>query len=134
MNFLSQLIVAIATNLIAGLYSGLVVARYARFAGLQREAKRLVQAFDSPLNDAIESATVERVIRANTQFSLIASEFYFLKHWAAGNTLMLIAREFDEIIGSRRVLGFEEKYGRWQEVIREMRPNWRALLNMRFSV
>src|SRR6266487_561589 len=117
---LHELLIAIAIGLLTGLYSGLIVARMARFAGLQNEAKRLVQSLDWILDDpAIERATIKNVERLNARFALISSELYFLKHKDAGNTINTISGDFVQILG-RRKLGerFEERYDSWQRAIR----------------
>jgi hypothetical protein len=130
---LRELLVAIAIGLLTGLYSGLIVARVARFAGLQSEAKRLVQSLNwIPDDPAIERATIKSIGRLNAQFVLISSELYFLKHKDAGNTINTISADFVQILGTPR-LG--EKIDacdtRWQKAIRMMQPNWCAILSLR---
>ena len=130
---LCELLIAIAIGLLTGLYSGLIVARMARFAGLQNEAKRLVHSLDWILDDpAIERATIKSIERLNAQFVLISSELYFLKHKDAGNTINTISADFVQILGTQR-LGekIDARYDRWQQAIRMMQPNWRAVLSLR---
>jgi len=128
-----ELFVALTTGVITGIYSGLVVARVARFAGLQNEAKRLVQALDWIEGDAvIEALTIKGMERVNAQLALISSELFFLRHLAAGDALNRVASEFIQIIGRRRIgENFGKRHSGWQKTIREMRPNWHTILSLR---
>lgn len=133
---LRDISIAISTNLLAGLYAGLVVARAARFGALKNEAKRLVQTIDwVPSDPRLESAIIKQIEQMNAQFSLISSELYFLKHLAAGDTINRLSADFGRISGTRRLgENFAEQYVGWQQTIRKMPPNWRAVLSLRPSV
>jgi len=132
---LHELLVATTTGLLAGIYSGLIVARAVRFTGLKNEAKRLIQSLNYSNDPSMEKGTIRKIESINAQFTLISSEFYALKHVAAGKTLNMISADFDQISGSQR-LGeeFGERYGNWQKAIQRMRPSWRVILSLRPSV
>jgi hypothetical protein len=132
---LRELLVSTTTGLLAGIYSGLIVARAVRFTGLKNEAKRLIQSLNYSNDPSMEKDTIRKIESINTQFSLISSEFLFLKHVAAANAMAKISAEFDQISGSQR-LGeeFDERCDNWQKTIRRMPPSWRVILSLRPSV
>lgn len=115
-----DLVIEIAIALLTGLYAGAIVARMARFSALKNEALRLARAIDT----IPEERALRQIQQGNTQFALISSDLYYLKHTRAGDVLNEVSHEFGQFIGSRRIpTNFGEYYERWQVMIRKMPPS-----------
>jgi hypothetical protein len=113
------LVIEIAIALVTGLYAGAIVARMARFSALKNEALRLARAIDT----IPEERALTQIQRANTQFTLISSDLYYLGHRRAGDVLNKVSHEFGQFIGSQRIpANFLECYEKWQVMIRTMPP------------
>lgn len=72
-----SLLLGIPLSIITGLYSGVILSRYVRFAELRNEVLRIVRAIDFIQEPG-------RVLISNDQdvakLVLIAGDLYFLKH------------------------------------------------------
>src|SRR5437867_4016993 len=103
-SFAIQLTIALGTNLVAGLYSGMIVARVMQFRALRSEALRLVRAIDFvPGDPTMDRRTIDAVRRTNVQFTLISSELYSMGYEQAGDAINRVSRDFDRILGSQRI-------------------------------
>lgn len=124
-----SLILGIPVGLVSGLYTGLIVTRYARFAELRNETLRIIRTIDfmqdGPKVDVSNDHDVPKL-------SLISSDLFFLGHRMAGEQTMKLSSEMSITNYSARAgkIGFKEyaeHYARWQKVALELPGNKRVL-------
>jgi len=119
--FLDELAIGIAT----GLYTGGLVTQLVRFASLKNEALRLVREIDFGDDLVPWSTTIQQINQAQRRFVNISSDFYYLRHVRAGNTINELSNEFAAFspnIPAAQVVS--DAYLRWQQTLRKMPPNW----------
>src|SRR5438309_11899601 len=103
---LLALLLSIPVGLYLSFYSGLIVARWARFEDLRYELIRLLQSLEWPPGSNIFVLTGN--YRA-FDIVLISSDLLSLGHADAGNTVMKIANEVANELGrGRDFLTFEQ--------------------------
>ncbi|WKJ89797.1 hypothetical protein QZJ86_17530 [Methylomonas montana] len=120
-----SLLVGIPIGLISGLYTGLIVTRYARFAELRNEALRIIRAIDyieeGPLVKISNNEDVPKLIN-------VASDLLFLKHKKAGEQVCQLLKNIsdktnDAKLGKISVVEFGEQHSKWQKTARELPGN-----------
>ena len=119
------LLLGIPIGLVSGLYTGLIVTRYSRFAELRNEVLRIIR-----LIDFMESGAVVKVSNNKDVSSLvnIASDLLFLKHKKAGEEVLQLLRNISEKTkdaeqGKISVVEFDEQHAKWQKTARELPGN-----------
>jgi len=119
-----SLLLSIPLGIISGLYAGVVVARYQRFADLRLQAKKVILEIDW----IWEEDKMVFPSRTNVrEFSTIASDLLFLGHKAAGTIVLEILYSVTRAISEARdgrvsFEEFSESYGNWQYRIRSLAP------------
>jgi hypothetical protein len=127
-----SLVLSIPLGIISGLYAGVVVARYQRFADLRLQAKKIILEIDW----IWEEDKMVFPHRTNVrEFSTIASDLLFLGHKAAGTNVLEIQDSVTRTISEARVgsISFEEfsdSYGSWQHRIRSLAPQMFPILKI----
>jgi hypothetical protein len=118
--FIDELLIGIA----AGLYTGGLVTQLVRFAGLKNEALRLIREID--FGDLVPwPTTIEQLRSAQRKFVNISSDFCYLRHVRAGNTINELSNEFGAFsVNVPSAQAVSDSYLRWQERLRKMPPNW----------
>ncbi|MBD9437962.1 hypothetical protein IB223_17825 [Pseudoxanthomonas sp. PXM03] len=127
---LFALILSLPIGIVSGLYSSLIVTKYARFSELRREALRIIRSINY-IGDGAQMTVQEP---ANLSYlALIASDLYGLGHRSAGDTINSL---YDTILGANRSvmsgamdpLTYISQHGDWQRQAREIDPNKRIYL------
>lgn len=126
MEFFANIIV----GMLSGIYAGLIVARYQRFADLRLEARKIVLRID--FMDE-ESRIVLRNERGIEGFPIIASDLFFLRHRQAGEAVNGLWSKMSKVLydaqhGKMDFATFCTEYAAWQKEVRSLRPNlWQLL-------
>ena len=127
-----SLLLSIPLGIISGLYAGVIVARYQRFADLRLQAKKVILEIDWNWEE-------DRMVfprRTNVrEFSTIASDLLFLGHKAAGTNVLEIQYSVTRTIseasdGRVNFEEFSESYGNWQYRIRSLAPQTFTILKI----
>lgn len=128
--FAYDLVMALVPGAIAGYYSGLLMAKQAKFNSLKHEALRCVRSINCVGDDT--QTSLQRTDRVN-DLHLISSELLHLKHKRAGLNFLQISREAGNLVASCELgnVPFQkvmESLEQWQKSIRAARPGLRFLL------
>lgn len=127
-----SVLLSIPLGIISGLYAGLIVARYQRFADLRLQAKKVILEIDWIWEE-------DRMIfpsRDNVrELSAIASDLLFLGHKIAGTNVLEIQDSATRIVSKARVgrVNFEEfseSFTDWQYRIRSLAPQALPILKI----
>lgn len=127
---LLALILSLPIGIASGLYSSLIVTKYARFSELRREALRIIRLINYIGDDT--RVTVQEPANLSS-LALIASDLYGLGHPSAGGTINSL---YDAILGANRsVLSgamdlrtYASQHGEWQRQARDIDPNMKIYL------
>lgn len=122
--FLYDLAMALIPGTIAGYYSGLLTAKYAKFSSLKSEALRCVRGV-SCVGDGRGTSLLDA--EKVPDLYLIASELLFLKHRRAGEALSELSGEASNLVASCKLTNvpfqkFDDAQSNWQVRIRALRP------------
>lgn len=120
-----SLLLGIPIGIITGLYSGVIVSRYVRFAELRNQVLRIIRAIDfiqEPHGVAIRNN------QDVSTLTFIASDLMFLEHRRAGEIVSTLRAEIDEIslhakVGRLNVSAYGQDFARWQQTARSLPPN-----------
>jgi hypothetical protein len=120
-----SLFLGIPIGLISGLYTGLIVTRYTRFADLRNEALRIIH--------SINFMEVENVVHITndedvSKLLLISSDLLSLHHRKAGERVSQLLKDITSITcnakaGRVNVADYGSHYKAWQEIARELPPS-----------
>lgn len=124
-----SLLLGIPIGLVSGLYTGLIVTRYARFAELRNEALRIIRSIDFMREESRINVTNDNDV---PKLLLISSDMLFLGHRRAGEQVMAISAEIANTNHSARagainIEKYSELYARWQTVARALPGSKRVL-------
>jgi hypothetical protein len=127
-----SILLSIPIGIISGLYSGLIVTRYARFAQSRDELLRIVRKIQFVRADnSVRIWNDEDV--PNIVF--IQSELYFLKHREAGRSVGQLCSEI--MATNRRAKSgqinfdeYSERHGGWQNQGRNLRPRMQTIISL----
>jgi hypothetical protein len=120
-----SLFLGIPLGIISGLYTGIIVTRYARFAELRNETLRIIRSIDFMQESAFIHISNDEEL---SKFMLISGDMYFLKHSKAAEQVNQLR---DDIEASNREARFgrismsdySKRYGNWQDIARNLSPN-----------
>lgn len=120
-------------NILCGFYSGLVVARWARFENLKSEVKRFILAVDYMQEGELCRYTLHKPLG---ELHWTTSDLLFLKHKAAAEKALTIQSEISDVSGPPHGVQItaeeaEARYSRWQRLCREMVPSWSVVLSLK---
>ncbi|GAA4788417.1 hypothetical protein [Lysobacter hankyongensis] len=129
-SFAYELTMALVPGAVAGYYSGLLMAKQAKFNSLKHEALRCVRAINY-VGDEVQT-NLQRADRVD-DLHLIAFELLLLKHRRAGEGMLALARRAESLVASCKLgkVPVEQvmaSLSQWQEDIRALRPGLRFLL------
>ena len=120
-----SLLLGIPIGLVSGLYTGLIVTRYARFAELRNEILRVIRVIDfMEDNGSIDIRHDQDVPKLH----LIASDLLFLGHHAAGEQTLKLVQDMSHTNysakhGKMSIHEYGEKYSEWQTTARRLPGN-----------
>ena len=129
---IASIFISVPIGLISGLYAGLVVARYQRFADLRLQAKRVV----IELGCSVEGDHMVFPGRSETpELSIIASDLLFLKHRNAAEVLLLLTSQIygsiqDAKMGRISFDNYQNQLLSWQRAINAISPSPFQLLRL----
>ncbi len=117
--------------ILAGIYSGLVVARFSRFEELRNEVKRIIHGIDYISTEVDLLKIIPK--KEPSEILSISSDFLALGHKEAGELASLIMSELSTFrsLPSTKYEQFNEGYIRWQKLCRKMKPNLKVILNLK---
>lgn len=126
-----SLILALPIGVVTGLYSGVIVSRYSRFADLRNQLLRIIRTIDYMQEQGRVDIKNDQDVAKTT---LIASDLFFLKHRRAGEVVSALRSDMDHMkilamSGQTDVSGYEESYKKWQKIANDLTPNRLVLLS-----
>jgi hypothetical protein len=128
----SDLMLGLLIGFYLSLYSGLIVARWARFEGLRYELIRILQSLEWPPGS--QTFVLKGDHRPN-DITLISSDLLPLGHSDAGQVVMKIGNEvYNELDRRRDFLTSDQKerqFTSWITAARTMTPNKWVILDPR---
>ncbi|MGZ5540701.1 MAG: hypothetical protein ACXWE3_03120 [Methylobacter sp.] len=116
---------SIPIGLVSGLYTGLIVTRYSRFAELRNEALRIIRSIDfMETEDKVRVSNNENV----PNLLNISSDLLFLKHRKAGEQVIQLLKEVSSTtheaqVGKLNVIEYGRCHAEWQRIARELPGN-----------
>lgn len=125
-----SLLLSIPIGIIGGLYAGIIVARYQRFADLRLQAKKIVLEIDFIWE---ETKTVFPRRKETPELQAIATDLFFLQHKSAGNSVLELSQSIhtsitDVELGRMNSKTFADRYQSWQHQMRSLAPStWQIL-------
>lgn len=127
---LLSLVLSLPIGIVSGLYSSLIVTKYARFSELRREALRIIRSINYIGDD--QHMTVQEPANLSS-LAQIASDLYGLGHRSAGDTVNSL---YDAILGANRAVmsgaidprTYMSQHDDWQRQAREVDPDKRIYL------
>lgn len=127
-----SLLLSVPIGIISGLYAGIIVARYQRFADLRLQAKKLILEIDFIWEDTKMVFPRRKEV---PEFSTIASDLFFLGHKSAGTKVLEVLQDIQRDIaeasaGRVNFEYFNEEYGNWQHQIRSLSPEMIPILRI----
>lgn len=123
---------SIPIGLISGLYAGLLVARYQRFADLRLQTKKVILQIDYIWED---NHMVFPMRNATPELSQISSDLTYLGHKEAAEAVLSLWKDVDfQITGAQagrvNYESFKFKYLEWQNNIRALSPRMRSIIKL----
>lgn len=127
---LLALIFSLPIGIAGGLYSSLVVTKYARFSELRSEALRIIRSIGFIGDDDKLEITEPESLKS---MALIASDLAGLGHKVACETVLeiynvILASNSATTAGEMRPTAYMDAYADWQRRTREISPNKRIYL------
>ena len=127
-----SLLLGIPIGLISGLYTGLIVTRYARFAELRNEVLRIVRTIDFMENGARVDISNDHDV---PKLVLISSDLLFLGHRVAGEQVIRLSsdmstKNYSARHGQINVEEYGKHYASWQKTGRELPGSKRVLWSL----
>lgn len=122
------LLLSVPVGVLSGIYSGLIVARLARFEDLRTEMLRIIHAVDYR---EVGKGTRLHARKELADTLSISSNLYRLGHEAAGDAVNTIRSEIDAASATApnlQIEVLEKSYLDWQRRCRDMKPSRRAVL------
>lgn len=117
-----SLLLGIPIGLVSGLYTGLIVTRYARFAELRNEVLRVIRIIDFMENNGSVDIRHDQDV---PKLHLIASDLLFLGHHAAGEQTLKLVQDmsntnYSASRGKVSIQEYGKKYSEWQATARQL--------------
>jgi hypothetical protein len=124
-----SIVISLITGVLAGLYSGLVVARISRFEELRNEIKRIILGFEF----MYDGKTLQLSMKRNVGEIVHAScDLIGFGHKAAGEAALSIHGEISKVLCLPTTYqAVESGFAQWQKSCRELRPNMKVILSLR---
>lgn len=124
-----SLLLGIPIGLASGLYTGIIVTRYARFAELRNETLRIIRAIDFMSEENSVRITNDEDV---PKLLLVSSDLLFLSHKEAGEQVNQLLQEIstttaDARNGKINSIEYVGRHSAWQRVARELPPSKKVL-------
>lgn len=125
-------LLGIPPGILGGIYAGLIVARYQRFADLRSELLRIIRSIDFMDDNGRVQITESKDI---SDILHIAGDFAFLRHKYAFETASALnsaisSTHYQAMSGGLSFDQYSEHYKRWQQQARSISPNLLVLLRL----
>jgi hypothetical protein len=120
-----SLVLALPIGVATGIYSGMIVSRYVRFADLRNQLLRIIRSIyfmqEQDHVDIKNDQDVSKII-------FISSDLFFLQHQKAGYEVSTLLSEIDRtkilaLTGKINVGAYESKHREWQSIANSLTPN-----------
>jgi hypothetical protein len=112
-----SILLGIPLSIVTGLYSGVILSRYSRFAELRNEVLRVIRTIDFMQES-------DKVIITNDsdvpKLTLVVSDLFFLKHRKAAEIVTALISDIHEMkmhaqAGRLKVDAYSQNYVSWQQ-------------------
>lgn len=128
---LISLLLGVPIGLISGLYTGLIVARYSRFAELRNETLRIIRRIEFMEEGPSVHITNDEEL---PKLHLIAGDLLFLGHKKAGEYVLELSGEMRKANHAARngaldYATYSKTYERWQAKARALPGGKKVLLS-----
>lgn len=128
-----SLFLGIPIGIISGLYTGIIVTRYARFAELRNEALRIIRSIDFMQESSFIQINNDHDV---SRLILISSDMVFLRHSKAGELVNQLSKEIQSTniaarSGQINIIDYSNYYGDWQTRARNLPPNKFVIFSFR---
>ena len=115
----------ILISILSGIYSGVIVSRYSRFAELRNEVLRIIRSIDFMDESSHIAISKDEGV---SKLQLISSDFIFLKHSRAASLLNMLAKEIQQVNykakqGQISIDDYSVAYSNWQALARKLPAN-----------
>lgn len=119
------LLLSLPIGILSGLYSSLVVTKYARFSELRREALRIIRSINYIGGESHVSVQEPTNLAS---LALVASDFYSLGHRSAGNTVnslydIILSCNSSVVSGAMAPQTYAANHSEWQHQVRKIGPS-----------
>jgi hypothetical protein len=130
---MNETITSFIFSILSGLYAGLIVARYQRFADLRLQAKKVILEIYYIHQDSKMTFPKRKSV---PEFVIIASDLFFLKHKKAGIAINQLSTEIYSTIneaetGKMDCETFKKCYQSWQDSINNISPSLLQIIRLR---
>lgn len=120
-----SLFLGIPIGIISGLYTGIIVTRYARFAELRNEALRIIRSIDFMQESSSIQISNDHDV---SKLILISSDMFFLRHIKAGELVSQLSQQIQSTNNEARygrinISDYSNRYASWQTSARNLPPN-----------
>jgi len=120
-----SLFLGIPIGIISGLYTGIIVTRYARFAELRNETLRIIRSIDFMQESSSIQISNDHDV---SKLILISSDMFFLRHSKAGELVSQLSQQIQSTniearSGRINISEYSNRYGSWQASTRNLPPN-----------
>lgn len=120
-----SLILAFPIGIITGLYSGVILSRYTRFAELRNEVLRIIRTIDFMQEAEKLVITNDRDV---SKLSLVVSDLLFLKHKEAADVVARLSSDISEKkmhADARHLMvdAYKSSYVEWQKYANAITPS-----------
>ncbi|WP_040576161.1 hypothetical protein [Methylophaga thalassica] len=130
-----NIFISIIVGVLAGIHSGIVVSRMAKFEEIRNQVKKIILGIDF----IQESHEIKFFIKKDiTELSALSSDLYAMKHPKSADSVARLFQEINEYIHNYKSLNATETmnqvYTQWQRECRQLRPNYRVIFSLRLWV
>ena len=124
-------------GLMGGLYTSLIVTRYAKFSDLKNKAINAIRNIDFMVKG--DKLSISGDCDLNKLLVNIRGDLIGLQHHKAENILGGMAKEITDInikanAGKLKLENYEQYYADWQSKCRKIRPNFFAILSLKVKL
>lgn len=126
-----NVIISFLAGVVAGIHSGVVVARMAKFEELRNQIKRVIWSIDYFYS--LDSPPRVNSQRDVSELLYLSSDLYALKHLSAGDKASSLSQSVSAVLYSPPTESEEMDiiYLEWQKICRELKPNLRVIFSLR---
>jgi len=124
------IMISVLTGVIAGIHSGIVVARMSKFEEVRNQIKRIIWNIDFMYSSDKPEIITRKDI---SELTFLSSDFYALKHPCAGEQTSILQSEIYKVLNSppNKFEKMNELYSEWQETCRNLKPGYRVIFSLK---